>query len=162
MEKSRISADLLYTLTGLIAARTPAEKRSELFGALLRRVEDRTSHPPRVHLTKNPPPQDIAESVGRCVYAAMGDMDRRVRWRACHAALVLLRGQDPAWDKLVSCLLRNEEPVFAGAPFYRYAALEQLMTLPCLPYQFCSSACIGEPLTRLHLPNKTISCIGFR
>jgi len=123
----RLSADLLYTLTGLIAARTPAEKRSGLFDALLRRVEDRTSHPARVLLTNVSPPQNIAESVGRSVYAAMGDMDRRVRWRACHAALALLRGQDPAWEKLVSCLDCGEERVFAGAHFYRYAALEQLM-----------------------------------
>ncbi len=123
----RISAGPLYTLTGLIAARTPAESRSGLFDALLRRVEERTSHPSRVRLANIAPPHDIAESIGRCIFAAMGDIDRRVRWRACHAALVLLRGQDSAWEKLVSCLDSSEESVFAGAPFYRYAALEQLM-----------------------------------
>lgn len=128
-QEERIPADLLYALTGLIAARTPAEDRSGLFDALLRRVEARTSHPPRVHLADLAPPQDIAESVARSLFAAMGDIDRRVRWRACHAALALLRGQDPAWERLVACLANGEEPVFAGAPFYRYAALEQLMTV---------------------------------
>ena len=123
----RIAPDLLYTLTGLIAARTATEERSGLFDALLRRVEERASHPSSVLLANISPPQDIAESVARSVYAAMGDMDRRVRWRACHAALALLRSQDPAWDKLVSCLDNTEERVFAGAHFYRYAALEQLM-----------------------------------
>ncbi|MEO8488601.1 hypothetical protein [Pseudomonas sp.] len=129
LEGERISSDLLYTLTGLIAARIPLENRSGLFETLLLRVEGRTSHPPRICLTDIIPPQDIAESVGRSVFAAMGDMDRRIRWRACHAALVLLRGQDSAWDKLVSCLDCSSEPVFAGAPFYRYAALEQLMMM---------------------------------
>lgn len=125
--RNRISADLLYTLTGMIAARTPDEDRAGLFDALLRRVESRTSHPPRVHLIGITPPQDIVDSVARCLFAAMGDMDRRVRWRASHAALILMRGNDPAWDRLVSCLAKTEEPVFAGAPFYHYAAREQLL-----------------------------------
>lgn len=125
--RSRISADLLYTLTGMIAARTPDEDRAGLFDALLRRVETRTSHPPKVHLIGITPPQDIVDSVARCLFAAMGDMDRRVRWRASHAALVLMRGNDPAWDRLVACLAKTEEPLFAGAPFYHYAAREQLL-----------------------------------
>lgn len=126
-QKEHISADLLYALTGLIAARTPVEDRSGLFDALLCKVEARTSHPPRVRLAGIIPPQDVAESVARSLFAAMGDMDRRVRWRACHAALALLWAQDSAWEKLVACLASDEEPVFAGVPFYRYAALEQLM-----------------------------------
>ncbi|MGG2400139.1 hypothetical protein ACJRW5_24675 [Pseudomonas sp. SH1-B] len=125
----RISSDLLYALTGLIAARTPAEERSGLFDALLRRIETRTSHPPRIRLTDIVPPHDVAESVARGLFAAMGDMDRRVRWRASHAALVLHQGKDPAWEKLVACLASDDESIFAGAPFYRYAALEQLMVV---------------------------------
>lgn len=125
----RISADLLYALTGLVAARTPVEDRSGLLDALLRRVETRISHPPRVRLADATPPQDIAESIARTLFAAMGDVDRRIRWRACHAALTLLRARDPAWEKLIACLASSEEAVFAGAPFYRYAALEQLMML---------------------------------
>jgi hypothetical protein len=128
-QTKRISADLLYALTGLIAARTPIEDRSGLFDALLRRVEARTSHPPLVRLAGAVPPQEVAESVARSLFAAMGDMDRRVRWRASHAALALMRGRDPAWAKLVACLANVDEPVFAGTPFYRYAALEQLMTV---------------------------------
>ncbi|ARU26067.1 hypothetical protein [Cellvibrio sp. PSBB006] len=125
--RSRISADLLYTLTGMIAARTPDEDRAGLFDALLLRVESRTSHSPRVHLIGITPPQDIIDSVARCLFGAMGDMDRRVRWRASHSALILMRGNDPAWDRLVACLAKTEEPVFAGAPFYHYAAREQLL-----------------------------------
>jgi len=125
----RISADLLYALTGLIAARTPVEDRRGLFDALLHRVEARTSHPPRVRLAGVLPLQDVAQSVARSLFAAMGDMDRRVRWRASHAALALLRGRDPAWEELVACLDGGGESIFAGAPFYRHAALEQLMTV---------------------------------
>ena len=124
-----ISTDFLYALTGLIAARTPAEDRSVLFDKLLSRIEDRTSHPPRIRLTGLKPPQDISESVARCLFAAMGDMDRRTRWRASHAAIALLRGKDPAWERLVACLASSAETIFAGAPFYRYAALEQLMVV---------------------------------
>lgn len=123
----RISADLLYTLTGLIAARTPAKDRAGLMDALLSRVEARTSHPSLICLASVSPPQDVAECIARTLFAAMGDMDRRIRWRACHAALVLLHGRDPAWEKLVARLTKDQETVFAGAHFYRYAALEQLM-----------------------------------
>lgn len=125
-QEGRISADLLYTLIGLIAARTPIEKRSSLLDALLLRVETRTTHQSLVCLTDIMPPEDNAESVARFLFSAMGDMDRRVRWRASHAALILMRGQDPAWDKLVKCLTQTEEPVFVGDHFYHYAAREQL------------------------------------
>lgn len=125
----RNSAGFLYALTGLIAARTPLENRSDLFDALLSRLEARTTHPPRVPLDNISPPQDIPECVARTLFSAMGDMDRRVRWRACHAALALLRGRDPAWEILVLNLANDEEPIFTTAPFYRYAALEQLMVV---------------------------------
>ncbi|OCJ05377.1 hypothetical protein A6U86_29390 [Rhizobium sp. AC27/96] len=125
----RISAELLYTLTGLIAARTPAQDRVGLLDSLLSRIEARTSHPPLVRLAGLEPPQDVSESVARILFTAMGDMDRRIAWRASHAALALLRAQDPAWEKLATCLVANHESVFAGPHFYRYAALEQLMTV---------------------------------
>lgn len=128
-QRTNISAHVLYAVTGLIAARTPVERRVDLFDALLRRVEGRTSHPARVALAGIRVPEDVGESVARTVFAAMGDMDRRVRWRAGHAALALLRGADPAWIQLLGCLVAADEHVFASTPFYRYAALEQLLTV---------------------------------
>lgn len=125
----KMSADLLYALTGLVAARVPVARRAELFEVLVQRVEERTSHPPQVPLAGVDAPHDINESVARCLFAALGDMDRRVGWRASHAAMALFRGKDPAWKRLVECLQVGLEPVFAGAPSYRYGATEQLFVV---------------------------------
>lgn len=123
-----ISAERLYVLTGLIAARAPENQRAGLFDALLQRVEARTSHPPKVSLTETPVLAGTPESVAYTLFAAMGDMDRRIRWQAAHAALILLRGTDQAWGHLVNCLASEGADAFNGKPFYRYGALEQLMT----------------------------------
>lgn len=124
---SGMSADLLLVLTGIIAGRAPAATRIGLYGELLQRVESRASHPAKVPLLGLEAPDDIAQCVARALFAAMGDVDRRVRWRAAYGALALMRGGDPAWDKLVRCLAATDEDVFSGPPFYRYGALEQLM-----------------------------------
>ncbi|MFD9900961.1 hypothetical protein [Mesorhizobium sp. NPDC059025] len=126
-EGERISAHLLFVLTGLIAARAPEDRRAKLFDLLLLRVETRTSHPPKVNLGGPLAPEDVGENVARSLFAAMGDMDRRIRWRASHAALVLLRGGDTAWDRLVECLSDEDTDLYKGEPFYRHGALEQLM-----------------------------------
>ena|GEM_PF-2328100 len=123
------SASVLYALAGLVASRSPIERRAQLLEALLSLVESRASRAPSVRLTDVAPPLEVAECVARTVFSAFGDADRRMRWRASHAALVLLRAKDPAWEKLVACLARDNEPIFANAPFYRYAALEQLMSV---------------------------------
>lgn len=122
-----ISADMLYVLTGMIAARVPESQRARLFDALLQRVENRTSHPPQVRLTSALASEDTSKSVACTLFAAMGDMDQRVRWRAAHAGLFLLRGADPAWGHLADCLATEGSDAFNGKPFYRYGALEQLM-----------------------------------
>lgn len=122
-----MSADLLLVLTGMVAGRAPAASRIKLYGELLQRVEARASHPTEVPLQGVVAPDNVPESVARTLFAAMGDMDRRVRWRAAYGALALMRGGDPAWDRLVQCLGATSETEFSGAPFYRYAALEQLL-----------------------------------
>lgn len=122
-----ISAELLFTLTGLIAGRANEKARVPLFDALLKRVETRATHPAEVQLTGQPPPAELAECIALTLFVAMGDMDRRVGWRAAHAGLILMRGGDPAWDWLAKCLTSEGAGIFQGEPFYRYAALEQLL-----------------------------------
>ncbi|WP_147164802.1 hypothetical protein [Pararhodospirillum oryzae] len=126
-EGERIPVELLYALTGLVAARAPARDRTTLFDSLLQRVEGRTTHPPKTRVTGLVPPEDNAECVARTIFAAMGDIDRRMRWRASHAARLLARSGDRAWDLLLTRFSAPDEPLFADQPFYRYGALEQLM-----------------------------------
>lgn len=122
-----ISAELLFTLTGMIAGRANEKERVPLFDALLKRVETRATHPAEVQLTGPPPRAELAECIALTLFVAMGDMDRRVGWRAAHAGLILMRGDDPAWDRLAKCIADESAGIFQGEPFYRYAALEQLL-----------------------------------
>lgn len=122
-----ISAELLFTLIGMIAGRANEQARLPLFDALLTRVETRATHPSEVQLTGQPPPAELAECIALTLFVAMGDMDRRVGWRAAHASLILMRGGDPAWDHLAKRLQSESAGMFQGEPFYRYAALEQLL-----------------------------------
>ncbi len=123
----RIPVRLLYALIGAVAARVPKDQRRPLFEALLAQMDERVTHDAIVRLPETHVPEHLSEAVANTVFAAMGDVDRRVNWRGCHAALVLFRAGDPAWDVLVSCLAHEGQEVFKGQPFYRYGALEQLM-----------------------------------
>lgn len=70
-------------------------------------------------------PESVVESVGRLLYAMLGDADLRVRWGAAHALRVAARlGQHAVVDAVVEQWPRSVEVTFrdARAPFYWLAA----------------------------------------
>ena len=67
----------------------------------------------------------VAESIGRLLYAMLGDADLRVRWGAAHALRAAARlGQDAIVDAVVEQWPRSIERTFRDprAPFYWLAA----------------------------------------
>jgi hypothetical protein len=123
----RAGANLIFALVGVVAARAPVEARNDILLGLLRRLGERADQPPRLAMIGVDTPADEAECVGRLLFAAMGDMEVAVRWRAAHAGLLLLRAGDPAGEALARQIASPGEAVFATAPFYLYAALEMLL-----------------------------------
>jgi len=113
----------------VIALLAPAEAERVLtwyLDRLLKRLpaEDRTS------LAPVDVPDKLADAVPRFLFALMGDIDTRVRWRAAHAIRSLTRLQQA---ELVTSTLsqagRREEPTFRSttAPFYALGAKLWLM-----------------------------------
>lgn len=122
-----LSADGLFTLIGVLAARVRPETRNGLAGDLVTRVAGRAGREPRVVLSDQDVPEDPTLCLARLIFAAMGDMDGRVRWRAAHAALILIEDGDPVVAPLIAQLAVETEPVFSSRDFYVYAAREQLL-----------------------------------
>jgi hypothetical protein len=122
-----LSADGLFTLIGVLAARVRPETRNGLAGDLITRVAGRAGREPRVALSDQDVPEDPTLCLARLIFAAMGDMDGRVRWRAAHAALILIEDGDPVVAPLIAQLAVETEPVFSSRDFYVHAAREQLL-----------------------------------
>ncbi|MEN3161011.1 hypothetical protein WI697_03175 [Tistrella mobilis] len=122
-----LSADGLFTLIGVLAARVRPETRNGLAGDLITRVAGRAGREPRVVLSDQDVPEDPTLCLARLIFAAMGDMDGRVRWRAAHAALILIEDGDPVVAPLIAQLAVETEPVFSSRDFYVHAAREQLL-----------------------------------
>lgn len=120
-------AGLIFALVGVVAARGPADTRNGLLDDLLNRVMTRTGRAPVLHFVGTGAPEDVAACVARTVFTATADVDRRIRWRATHAASMLAEVGDPAFAALVELLSADDEQSFAAADFYVYAAREQVM-----------------------------------
>lgn len=70
-------------------------------------------------------PKTMDEAVARYLFAYMGDMDVRLRWRAAHGVRRLARLADsPTLAALIGCAFRETEPAFrtGDAPFYWLSA----------------------------------------
>jgi hypothetical protein len=124
-----MTAELIFAMVGVVAARTPSEIRNTLLDDLLGRVRERADRPPELSLDGLDAPDDLPACVARLLFTAMADVDRRIRWRASHAALLLVEAGDPATSALVSLLAATDDGSFAAADFYRHAAREQLMAV---------------------------------
>lgn len=121
--------EMIFSLTGIIAERLEPTARRSLLDHLMSNTAARTNRPTPVMLVGNNAPADVDQCVARLLFAAMADVDKRLRWRASHAALMLLRADDPAIAELISRLAHDDEPVFSAGPFYVHAAREQVMAV---------------------------------
>lgn len=119
----RLAPEILVTLAGVIAQTASATDRLLLVVNLLNHTDLALGRV--VARTDAPAPDDLSESVSRWLFAMMADVDKRVRWRAAHAARDLLLNGDPAFvEAFISLLDRTQEPTFANPKlvFYGMAA----------------------------------------
>lgn len=145
-----LHAEMIYAFAGLVAVRSDAATRAALFGEMLDRLSGRLDQEPKIRLAKSVAPDDVDLAIARTLYAAMADIDREVRWDASHAVLVLARlNCSSVIGHLASLLGQENEDAFAyqKAPFYRFAAQEQLLTTLC-------RAAVDEPalIATVHQP----------
>ena len=125
------SAELIYSLTGVIARRAGPEARTDLLSELMTRTSARVDQLPKVTMHGAAAPANLSESVARFLYAAMSDIDRRMRWQAAHAVLELILLDDRETTSALAQLLATEDEqtfIPRGLPFYLHAAREQLLT----------------------------------
>lgn len=120
-----LDAPTVYALVGLIGQYckpTDAARVSERYSErLIQRIpaSDRDTWDP-ADIPNNP-----VDGVARYLYALMGDLDLRIRWRAAHAARSLTRlGAVDTLDNLIGMYGRKFEPSYRrpDAPFYWLAS----------------------------------------
>lgn len=125
-----LPGSVLIALTGVIGRLSGPEAKIELVGALLDHTRAALSQPATHSLAGTDAPHGLEEAVARFLFALMADVDKRVRWRASHAARdLLVHDLEPGFtDAFVALLDRSEEPVFARPDlfFYLHAARLQL------------------------------------
>lgn len=122
-EGEEMAPEIMITLAGVIAKVAEPGQRLGLINALIDQTAnalDGGDIP-----SPAPAPDDLHEAFVRWLFALMADVDKRVRWRASHAARDLLNeGSEAFAAAFVSLLPRRDEPVFAkpGTFFYLEAA----------------------------------------
>jgi hypothetical protein len=122
-----LSPDLLFALAGVVGVHGDPAARAPLFDALLDNLTLAVDQPAQAPIQGAGAPASPDEAAARLLFALFGDIDKRVRWRAAHAALQL--SQSPALvSGLVSLLTAETETVFAAPkpPFYLLAARQHL------------------------------------
>lgn len=129
--RRELHADMIYAFAGLVASRADSTIRAAILREMLSRLNGRLDQRPKFRLATSAAPENIDLCVARTLYSAMADIDREVRWVASHATLVLAQlGCSAVIEHLASLLGKETEDAFSfqGAPFYLYAAQEQLLT----------------------------------
>lgn len=114
----------VYGILELVAIFIPAHQASEV---LIRHLAQETStlKYDQVGFDITDAPVSLEKSVGRMLYALLGDADIRIRWKAAHALRVASRvGQDDVVDAVIEQWPRRIELSFRDplAPFYWLSA----------------------------------------
>jgi hypothetical protein len=150
-----LHAEMIYAFAGLVAVRSDAATRAALLREMLDRLNGRLDQQPKIRLAKSVAPDDVDLSIARTLYAAMADIDREVRWDSSHAVLILAQlNCSSVIGHLASLLGQETENAFAyqNAPFYKFAAQEQLLTT------FCRAAVDNpELIASVHQPIQDIT-----
>nr|WP_158385781.1 hypothetical protein [Comamonas testosteroni] len=123
---SRLSAERIHRLVGLIASYLGARDAAHLAQWYASRLVSRLSDADRVALPPDDDyPTNVDAAVAGAVFACFGDPDHRVRWRAAHAARRLATtGCVAALRNLAFMHEVRQMPAFRSAelPFYWLAA----------------------------------------
>lgn len=123
---SRLSAEHIYHLVGLLAHHLRAREAADLAQWYASRLVDRLAAADRVTLPADDCyPTDVDTAAAGALFACFGDPDLRVRWRAAHAARRLATtGCVAALRNLASMYEVRQLPAFRSTelPFYWLAA----------------------------------------
>ena len=113
-----------FGIAGFVAAHLQASAAAALLAWYAARLADRLPASAREWPT-GAASGDPKEAVARTLYAALSDVDQRIRWRAAHALRWLGKfGDDQTLARVASRVSYRTEPVFrdVAAPFYDLAA----------------------------------------
>jgi hypothetical protein len=125
-----LDAPTVYALVGLIGRHCGPIDAAQVMARYGDRLVQRIPAYERDNWDLTDMPTETVGGLARFLYALMGDVDVRIRWRAAHVARRLARLGDPGViHKIVELYGRTSEPSFRkpDAPFYWLAARLWLM-----------------------------------
>jgi hypothetical protein len=120
-----LDAPTVYALVGLIGRHSGPIDAAQVIARYADRLVQRIPVHERDNWDLSDIPTEPGAGLARFLYALMGDVDVRTRWRAAHALRRLARlGDVGILDKLVELYDRRSEPSYRtpDAPFYWLAA----------------------------------------
>lgn len=128
-----LSASSVYALIGIMGQYCTASEASKVIKRYSKRLVQRIPSKDQEKWDLNDIPVDVDGSLARFLYAFMGDVDVRIRWRAAHVLRCLTsQGDNLVLNKIVELYERTSELSYRkpDAPFYWIAArLWLMMTL---------------------------------
>ena len=126
----RLSVKGTLSLASIIASKLEPASRANLFKWYVNRLSRRRAKNKQSDIPLKSLPTSTDESIARFLFALLGDVDLRGRWRAAHAVRRLGRlGVGTLIESIWKEYNRTKEPVFRdpSAPFYWIAARLWLM-----------------------------------
>jgi hypothetical protein len=115
-----LDSNALFEVAKLMAGLLTPEKALEVFQWYLLRLNDRVLRD-GAELKPDDLPNDLKQAVGRFLFALMGDIDTRIRWRAAHATRRLARlGETISLNEIFANYDRVKDDAFRapGSPYY--------------------------------------------
>lgn len=120
-----LTAPTIYALVGVLASFYHPSEAAELLSRYSQRLFDRIPIDERDNLNINDIPQDTSGGIARYLYAMMGDIDVRVRWRAAHTLRNLVQlGDDATLNSIIGLYDQKSEASYRNpnVPFYWLSA----------------------------------------
>jgi hypothetical protein len=120
-----LDAPTVYALVGLVGRHCESIDAAQVMARYADRLVQRIPIHERDHSELPDIPTEPAAGLARFLYALMGDVDVRTRWRTAHALRRLVRlGDVGILDRLVKLYSQTSEPSYrkSDAPFYWLAA----------------------------------------
>lgn len=126
----KLTAPAIYALVGLIAQYCAPSDIAQVAEQYAKRLVGRISPEDRETWDLDDVPDNPIDGVARLVYALMGDIDLRIRWRASYVVRNLAHlGELPILFRLIELYERKQEQSFRdpNSPFYWLASKLWLM-----------------------------------
>jgi hypothetical protein len=120
-----LDAPTVYALVGVVGRYCGSDDAAQVMARYADRLVQRIPVPERALWDLTDIPTEAAGGVARFLYALLGDIDVRTRWRAAHALRRFARLRDVGiLDKLVELYNKTSETSYRkpDAPFYWLAA----------------------------------------